>query len=267
MTAKFLRGFIPFTVSTGLFFVLWGLKITDATFSLIFAFLLEIVLLCHIALQRVDAVHASLGDIAAVRGLAEVPTHIRNATRLESRFNPAIADCLVRDFANQVGQMGRGLQRLSPDRFMLVAATIYGRLREGDTLIATSYFAGGDYWKERYGKEYMQLNRDAHARGARIERIFVLRDEGHRAEKLPILKSQSEFVSVYTCMLDNQALNEEEHRDFFVINDDMAAEFHFSPNQVLLGVDLITDKLDVQRLKTIILRIRNTAATPFKSNE
>lgn len=263
MTPKLLRGLIPFAVSTGLFFALWKLNVTDATFSLIFAFLLEIVLLCHIAILRVDHLHASVDDVAAVRGLAEVPAHIRNAAKLQSRFNPAIADCLIRDFANQVGQLGRGHQRLSPDRFMLVATTIYERLREGDTLIATSYFAGGEYWKERYGAEYTRLNRDAHARGARIERIFVLRDKAHLEDKLPILKSQSAFVNVYTCMLDQQALTEDEHRDFFVINDDVAAEFHFSPNQVLLGIDLITDKLEVQRLKSVILRIRNTASTPF----
>lgn len=263
MTSKLLRGLIPFAVSTALFFALWKLNISEVTPSLIIAFLLEIVLLCHITIFRVDRLDASLDDVAAVQGLAEVPAQIRNSSRLQKRFNPGIADCLIQDFASQIAQLGRGHQRLSPDRFMLVASVIYQRLREGDTLIATSYFAGGDYWKERYGTEYMRFNRDAHARGARIERIFVLRDEQHLAEKKPILIQQSAFAKVYVCKLDSSSLTQDEHRDFFVINEEIAAEFHFSPNQILLGIDLITDKLEVRRLKEMIVGIRNSLAQPF----
>lgn len=255
---------VPFVLSTALFFALWRLQISDSTTSLIFAFLLELLLLGHILLVRMEHVHATVDDVVNVRGLANVPADIQNAKRMQVRFNPRLVDGLITEFATDLAQLGQGRQRLSPDRFMSIANVIYQELKQGDTLTATSYFAGGDYWKERYGAEYARLNQEAHQRGAFIQRIFVLRDAQHLQEKHEILLAQQKFVDVHVCVLSENPLMPDEHRDFFVINEDLAAEFHFSPSQVLLYVDLVSNKAEVARLRALMGRIMARRATRFE---
>ena len=145
---------------------------------------------------------------------------------------------------------------------MEIAEQIYHSLGAGDSLLATSLFAGGDYWTERFGPDYARFNRQACLRGARIERVFILRNQTHFDQVHAILKQQSEYSNVYVALLDKNPLLEREYRDAFVINDEIAADFHFSQN-ILTSIDLITDPIEIGEITSLLRRIRDNRASRF----
>lgn len=83
-------------------------------------------------------------------------------------------------------------------------------------------------------------------------------------KKRDILIAQQRFADVHVCVLSDSPLPLEEQRDFFVINDELAAEFHFSPSQVLLSVELVCDEAEIIRLKGLISRILTRRAKRFE---
>ena len=142
---------------------------------------------------------------------------------------------------------------------------VFGSAKAGDKFTATSHLAGGEYWKQNYGKRYETLNRIAQMRGLAIERIYLLRDDDHINEYREVLSRQCEFadIRVVTFDADDNSMNLL-RRDFFVYNTDVAAEFHFTqPGMELANIQVTTDRDQVKRLASDYARLRDPFSRPY----
>ena len=145
---------------------------------------------------------------------------------------------------------------------MELANVIYKELRERERLRATSVFGGGEYWRERYGQDYAQFNKDAAARNVAIERTYILRDVDQFREKLPIMEAQSAFYDIRVLLVSDALINDRDRRDFFVIDRELAVEFHFN-GEVITTIDVVSNGDEVIEFEKTMDRIVS-AAKPLK---
>lgn len=234
---------------------LWKLDVINPGPAIVAALLLELVLISHRMFARVGAFSRRMGQISSLPEMNDILLQVSELSRDRRRFSRLILNTIVRNFCNQTAQLRHGRQNLSPDQFMLIAKAVYESLSSSDTLMATSYFGGGDYWTTKYGAEYAALNRAAHARGAKIVRIYVVRDRQHFADKAALIKQQLIFSDVRVLMLDEITLANSEQRDFFVLNDQLAAEFHFSGGDIVSSIDVVLDPAIVNEMSALMQKL------------
>lgn len=253
---KILPEIIPLLVSTGFAVLLWYIKVTSVGQTVIAGLLLELVIVSHKILLHVRGLYTAIGDVSLTEGLSTVPKDIKASLERDKRFSKVIVDCAVQDFSRHINQLARGKQRMSVDRFMSIAESVFATLTAQDQVLATSLFGGGDYWKVKFGAKYAEFNRDARARGAKIDRIFIFRDQAHFSEFKQILSQQLTYANVYYAICTDDALDDVQFRDILVINDEIGAEFNFS-GPIITSADLITDRHEVKAMREQILQLRD----------
>jgi hypothetical protein len=241
--------------------VLWATKITDEWAAILAALGLELVVTVH-------RVHADLHKLAdPLHGLVRSArldgalTAARDILRSGNPQAKVLLESATTTYASRIRDLHGGWLTFSPADFMEWVEGLFSSANPGDTFCATSHLAGGEYWKQNYGKRYETLNRIGQMRGLAIQRIFLLRDDKHIREYKDVLDRQSEFseVRVATFDADDPSMNLL-RRDFFVYNDEVAAEFHFSqPGMELTNIQVTTDRDQVKRLAAEFARVR----TPF----
>lgn len=261
---------LPFAVysvllSLGVGIVLWATKITGEQAAILAALGLELVVIVH-------RVHHELGKIAdPLRGLVhssrldEALTTARQILRSNNRQARVLLESATAAYATRIRELQSGWVTLSPADFMEWAEGLFGSARSGDTFCATSHLAGGEYWKQNYGKRYETLNRSARMHGLSIQRIYLLRDDDHIQEYKDVLDRQSEFadIRIVTFDIDDHSMNLL-RRDFFVFNGEVAAEFHFTqPGMELAHIQVTTDTEQVKRLASEYARLRDTFSRPY----
>jgi hypothetical protein len=245
--------------------VLWATDITGESAAILSAIGLEIVVTVH-------RVHADLSKLAdPLRGLvrnSRLDEALVAARELLASKNPqaiTMLESATVAYATRVKELRTGWVTLSPADFMEWAEGLFNSAKPGDTFCATSHLAGGEYWKQNYGKRYETLNRIAQARGLTIQRIYLLRDDDHIKEYRDTLNRQSEFVDirVVTFDKDDSSLNVV-RRDFFVYNTEVAAEFHFTqPGMELAHIQVTTDRDQISRLAGEYARLRDAFSRPY----
>jgi hypothetical protein len=262
---------LPFAVysvllSLGVGLILWLTKISGEEAAILSAIGLELVIIVH-------RVHFDLGKVAdPVRGLvhsAELDKALVAAREIMSSKNPqarVLLESATQTFANRIMELHSGWAKFSPTAFMEWVEGLFGAAKPGDSFHATSHLAGGNYWKLNYGKRYEALNRSAQARGLQIQRIYLLRDSNHLAECREVLDRQAEFADIRLILLDNNDQSMRlPHRDFFVYNNDVAAEFHFTePGMELAYIQVTTNRDEIRKLASEYARMRDTFSQPHR---
>lgn len=246
---------ISVALSVALSVLLWRLDVVNPGPAIVAGLLLELVVVTHRMLLHVNGFGHQIGQISSLPDLRQIVSDIDQISRDNRRFTKLILLTMAHNFLLQTSQLRNGRLVMSPDQFMVLARAIYGNLGRSDTLMATSYFAGGDYWTTRYGGEYATLNRRASAQGAKIKRIYMLRDKLQLAEKNDILCEQTKFSEVHVLLLNQIPLADSDQRDFLVINDQLAAEFHFAGGQIVSTIDLILDGNAVIELNMLMQKL------------
>jgi len=261
---------LPFAVYTVLLsltvgVVLWATKITGEGAAILAALGLELVVIVH-------RVHADLRKIAdPLRGLiisTRLEEALTSARQIMTSKNPQarkLLESATTAYASRIRELHGGWVTLSPADFMVWVEDLFSSADPGDTFNATSHLAGGEYWKQNYGRRYETLNRIGQMRGLAIQRIFLLRDDDHIREYKDVLDRQSEFsnVRVATFDADDNSMNLV-RRDFFVYNDEVAAEFHFTqPGMELAHIQVTTDRDQVRRLAAEYARVRDPFSRPY----
>lgn len=261
---------LPFGVysvllSLGVGIVLWATDITDEKYAILAALGLELVVIVH-------RVHADLRKLTdPLRGLVSnveldrALTLARDLMQSKNRQASGLVEWLTARYAGRIKDLHGGWVTLTPREFMEWVEGLFASARTGDTLCATSHLAGGEYWKRNYGRTYETFNRMGHMRGLAIQRIFLLRDEDHIREYKDVLDRQTEFseVRVATFDADDSTMNLV-RRDFFVFNDEVAAEFHFShPGMELDNIQVTTERDQVKRLAAEFARVRSPFSRPY----
>lgn len=258
-------GVISVLISLVVGIVLWATKITGELAAILSALVLELVIVVHRLLFNSER------DADPLRGLlrsAEIDVALEAAREIVKSGNPharALLDGAATAFAQRVTALNSGGVKCAPSEFMEFAEGLLAAAKPGDTLSATSHLAGGEYWALKYGKQYEELNREAHGNGLTIERIYMLRDDAHLEQVREILDRQSEFSEIRIILLD--ALDDSvdlSRRDFFVYDDDVAAEFHFREPNMMVDHITVTTRRDVVRENAKeYKRLRRSFSTPY----
>ncbi|HEY0636812.1 MAG TPA: hypothetical protein VGD67_04135 [Pseudonocardiaceae bacterium] len=261
---------LPFAVysvlmSIGVGVILWLTKITSEEAAVLAAIGLELVVITH-------RVHHDLGKITdPVRGLirtTQLDDALESARAILRSKNPharALLESTTAAYATRVKELSTGWATFSPADFMEWIEDLFTSARPGHTLHATSHLAGGEYWKRNYGKRYEALNRSAVMRGLAIQRIYLLRDDEHIQQHAEILDRQSEFADIRVVTFDSDDTTMSPlRRDFFVYNNEVAAEFHFSqPGMELSHLRVTTEPEQVRKLAGDYARMRDTFSRPY----
>ncbi len=261
---------LPFGVysvllSLGVGLILWITKVTDEGAAVLAAIGLELVVVVH-------RVHYDLRKIAdPLRDLirsAELESALTAAREIISTKNPqarVLLESATNAYATRIKELHTGWVKLSPADFMEWVEEVFTSAKPGDTFNATSHLAGGEYWKQNYGRRYETLNRIAKTRGLAIQRIYLLRDDDHIQEYKEVFARQSDFgdIRIVTFDADDNSMNLL-RRDFFVYNGDVAAEFHFTqPGMELAYIQVTTDRDQVRKLAGEYARLRDTFSRPY----
>jgi hypothetical protein len=245
---------------------LWATKITGEAAAILAALGLELVVIVH-------RIHYDLRKITdPLRGLihsAKLDEALASAREILASKNPQariLLESATAAYATRIKELRTGWVTLAPADFMEWVEGLFGSSKSGDRFCATSHLAGGEYWKQNYGKRYEALNRSAQMRGLSIQRIYLLRDDDHIQEYKDVLQRQSEFadIRIVTFDVDDHSMNLL-RRDFFVFNGDVAAEFHFTqPGMELAHIQVTTDREQVAKLASEYARLRDTFSRPYK---
>lgn len=262
---------LPFGVysvllSMGVGLILWLTKITGEEAAILAAIGLELVVIVHrvhFDLQRLDDPIRALVRNAQLDEAIGAARHILNSKNPQSKV---LLESAVHTFANRIKELRTGWARFSPNDFMQWTEGLFGGAKPGDTFHATSHLGGGEYWRRNYGRRYEALNRSAQALGLAIQRIYIFRDAGHLDEFREVLDRQSEFTDVRIILLEegDNSLRLP-HRDFFVYNSHVAAEFHFAePGMVLSHIQITTDTDQVKIMAAEYARMRDAFSRPYR---
>lgn len=262
---------LPFGVysvllSMGVGLILWLTKITGEGAAILAAIGLELVVVVHrmhFELQKIDDPIRSL-----VRN-AELDGAIGAAREILSSKNPqakVLLESAVQTFATRIKELRTGWARFSPPDFMEWAEGMFSGAKPGHTFHATSHLGGGEYWRRTYGRRYEALNRSAQALGLSIQRIYIFRDASHFDEFREVLDRQAEFTDIRIILLDEGDTSMRlPHRDFFVYNTDVAAEFHFAePGMVLSHIQITTEREQVKTMAAEYGRMRDAFSQPYR---
>ncbi|GAA4882790.1 hypothetical protein GCM10023403_57670 [Pseudonocardia benzenivorans] len=256
---------ISVVISLGVGVVLWATKITGELAAILSALVLELVIVSHRLLYNSEKAADPLRGLLRT---AEIDRALDSAREIIKSGNPharALLDGTATAFAERVTDLNSGGVNCSPSEFMEFMEGLLASARTGDKLSATSHLAGGEYWARKYGRQYEELNREAHDKGLTIERIYMLRDVAHLERVRPILDRQSEFSEIRIVLLDG--LDESvsaPRRDFFVYGDDVAAEFHFTePDMVVDHITVTTRRDAVRERAKEYVRIRRAFSEPY----
>jgi hypothetical protein len=261
---------IPFAVystllSLGVGVILWVTKVTEEWAAILAALGLELVVITHrvhFELRKIDDPIRSLVRHTDLDGA------IGAAREILSSKNPqatVLLESAVQTFSTRIKELRTGWARFSPSDFMEWAEGLFSGARPGDTFQATSHLGGGEYWRRNYGRRYEALNRVASALGLAIQRIYIFRNEAHLDEFSEVLDRQAEFTEVRIILLDEgDSSLRLPHRDFFVYNNDVAAEFHFAePGMVLSHIQITTERDQVKAMAVEYARMRDTFSRPY----
>ena len=255
---------VPFAViavllSVALGLGLWRFDITDPGVAILSALALELVIVVHRILLRLERADPLRG-IRQGPELNEALTRTREVLRSGNKPAQILAEQTLATFIERASLVGSSGIALSPQEFMSFTEELLDSAREGDRLRATSVLAGGSYWSRAYGTQYENVNRRAADSGLAIERLYLLRDGAHRAEVADILERQAEFSEVRIALLDRfegDEHTEDLRHDFFVFNELVAAEFIFAePNMQIKHILVCTETTTVRRLAREYDRLR-----------
>jgi hypothetical protein len=262
---------LPFAVysvllSLGVGIILWATKITDEAFAILAALGLELVVVVHRVHRDLDRITDPLRGLIHSANLDEALVSARQILASKNPQARVLLESATAAYATRVKELRTGWVMLSPADFMAWVEDLFGSAKSGDTFCATSHLAGGEYWKQNYGKRYESLNRAAQLRGLAIQRTYLLRDDDHIQEYKDVLDRQSEFadIRIATFDADDHSLNVL-RRDFFVFNKEVAAEFHFThPGMELAHIQVTTDREQVKALAAQYARLRDIFSRPYK---
>ena len=228
--------------------------------SIVAALLLDLLLIAHVTSHRMSDLMERVGAFPALPQVRSMLDAVHSVMRGEDRFRSMTLTYLLDEAQHRVSQLNGGSFNCSPDEFMRIAERLFGSMKQGDTFSATSLLAGGEYWANVFGVEYERLNLEAAGRGAKIVRVYVLRDEAHLQSIDPILRRQAEFSEVrYLLLSEEDESRPILHRDFFLINDRLGAEFHFKDHPVrrVAHIEIITSPGSTSQLSTAFKALYN----------
>jgi hypothetical protein len=261
---------LPFGVysvllSMGVGVILWLTDITGEEAAVLAAIGLELVVVVHrvhFDLQRMDD---PVRTMVRNTELAEAVVAAREILKSKNPQARVLLESAVQTFANRIKELRTGWARFSTSDFMEWAEGLFSGARPGHTLQATSHLGGGEYWRRNYGRRYEALNRSAQALGLSIQRIYIFRDAAHLDEFREVLDRQAEFTDIRTILLDEGDNSMRlPHRDFFVYNGDVVAEFHFAePGMVLSHIQITTEREQVKSMAAEYARMRDAFSRPY----
>jgi hypothetical protein len=263
---------IPFPVfsllaSLAVGLILWASGITGEAPAIIAALGLELVITVHRILLRIEKDADPLYGLLRTAKIDEALSAAAAILHNRNSQAQALLEELVTTFCGRVKRLQASGIDLPPSEFMEIADRIFNSVKPGDRLHATSLVAGGAYWQKAYGQQYERLNRIGHARGLEIERIYILRNQGHLDEIREILDRQSLFSRIRIVLLDGHDDDNTltvPRRDFFVYNNEVVAEFIFvEPTMTIEYIQVSTEPDRVREMAREYQRIRDNFSSQY----
>lgn len=251
---------LAFLLSISIALLTWKLG-ADPAPSIIVGILGELILIADFLVSRLTAIEAKLGYSRGIASMSELIPRLHNILRSKNRWVKEILDLTLRRFSLEATYLENKRFSMTPEDFMDFAERMYQSMGNGDEMSASSLFGGGDYWQNRYGMRYAQLNREAADRGAQITRIFVPRNDTQHEKLLSIYEAQSGHISVQVAQLEEvQAIDRSAAKDFLVLNDDLVVEFIFSADFSYVDhIDLILADDEIASYCAKMRKLRSVA--------
>jgi hypothetical protein len=244
--------FISFLISLIIGLVTWGLGTRpDAAIGI--AFLIELLLLTHYMLERINHIGSILGYSNGMASISKLVPILQKLSESDNRWKKILLKLRLEQFSLSISYLNNNRVPLTPDEFMEFSEILFKSLTAKDKFEAVSLFGGGEYWSRKYGQRYAALNKFASENGAKFTRTFIPRNKNNHVSLEKIYSEQSSYADIFVVDYEHIAeLDKQSARDFFLLNNDMAVEFIFSADfSDVSHIDVITsdDEIKVYRKK------------------
>jgi len=241
--------FVSFLVSLIFGLVAWGLGAKPDN-SIGIAVLIELVLLAHYILERINHIGSILGYS---RGFASISDLVPSLNMLSKSNNTWIKHLLqlrIEQFSLNISYLRNNRIPMRPDEFMEFAEVLFQSIGPQDKFEAVSLFGGGEYWKHKYGQRYAALNQVASKRGVKIIRTFIPRNEDNHNALSEIYAEQSSYCEIFVSEFNSiNELDKQSAKDFFLLNNELAVEFVFNADYSDMDhIDVITSENEIKNV-------------------
>lgn len=162
--------------------------------------------------------------------LREVFTERKNA------FNETVKDLSVNKIV------------LSPDELSRHAVKLFQN-EQNTTILATSYVKPTEWWKTNWGKEYLEQNFAAVARGVKIERIYIFADQKEMDESKELLAKQKANKIIIRYIFANDVANLAIKDDVIIIGDKLCGTLNLKEGRTMLDAVFSVDKEEIAKNK------------------
>jgi hypothetical protein len=170
----------------------------------------------------------------------------RQIAKFDNKLLLAESDALENGFRSAHNDLASGKINKDPSQLMLIATRLMDEANR--SVMATSLLTSD--WRDKWGEQYWQANRDQIADGVTIRRLFLLPPGHSTADVADALRLHIEAgVEVHT--LEN-VIDPRDLRDVIVVDDQLAGEVFFaSRTGVVNAPQAITIYVDPQKVKEV----------------
>ncbi|MCU7811309.1 MAG: hypothetical protein KZQ77_08730 [Candidatus Thiodiazotropha sp. (ex Notomyrtea botanica)] len=174
----------------------WGLGARPDV-SIGVAVLIELVLLAHYMLERINRIGSILGYSHGIASISELVPILQKLSESDNRWRKKLLQLRVEQFALNISYLSNNRVPLTPGEFIEFSEILFQSVNSQDKFEAVSLFGGGDYWKRKYGQRYAALNKIASENGAKLIRTFIPRNENNHNSLAETYANQSSYADIF----------------------------------------------------------------------